>query len=232
MNTSRCELVVYNEQDLNKLKSIWNRFKVNRVYCVTSLITHLGMVRMMLGAKFEIFAMVDTPLGTNRGIKKFTHMEHTGFLVEGYDVVLSNAVRSDEAALEIKSITEFVKTLINKSTKVVFTINANTRSQEFIKDISVFINKHPIDGIKLEAITNYKNDIVNDSKHGESIKTISGECNTKIIICGNVSYNTYSNFQKCNVAISPDQILKLLDQEESALRRVKVSKEELTSNAG
>lgn len=219
MLENRFEVVTVNEQEIKELSRLYNMYNFMSVYVTPDLVNLAAVMRSHINGKFKIYAMVDYPKGIKKGINKFHGTSTDFFMSDGYDITISGFTNQSDIWNEIQILKKFIHDMVNPVASICFTVNRHAMSNDFLMECAKALHKHPADRIKMESLTRLQPTKANFKTHSEALDIVRQHCRVPISLCGNINKKIYNEIDDCFLAISPQQLIDILDSVRSQMNK-------------
>jgi hypothetical protein len=211
MNLSTLCLIVTKTDELKSASEFMKEHRCSTLLITPEIINEAAMTRTMLQGGWKIYVMVDYPRGQRYGMDKFKGTVTEFFLSDGYDIILTCEGSTSNTIKEIRSVTSFIREMINPMADIIMTVNRSMRGDEEFGACIDACRETRVNYIKTEAQPKIQPSSASLEVHKNTIESIRTRCQTPVIVCGNVNFKIYDGLmaQSVKFAMCLDQAIRL-----------------------
>lgn len=182
--TGRMELNVLDyKSQLPRVSEFAYKHRCPAVVCLPELVPAFIADREAKKGVYRVIAAVDFS-NKSFAMQKVRDMGSDTTAADGFDIMCSTGRPANEIFNEIKSVSDFLKSL-NNFTEIRWVLGAYTRPYTEVQNALNFFNKYPVSWLRLDSrLVDPK---ITAAQHGGMVESIRRGCKLPIKISGNVT---------------------------------------------
>lgn len=161
------------------------------IVTVPQLVPAFVVDRESKRSSYKIIAALDFPSGTNFGMQKIRDMGPDAGAADGFDIVCTPNRQSNESFNEIKSVTEFLRTL-NPLAEIRWVLGAFGRPYKDVQNCLNCFNKVSVNWVRLDQRLEDKT--IDLSRHVGTVESIRRSTTFPLKLSGNITKEVTDKF--------------------------------------